>query len=89
MLTQTQETQQKQTLAKPDTYIVVMASHELNDDLLYEEGWEVPADTQILEMFYPADIKVDKAFLEKDLSGWLQHGYYLQEFMKRGTDTEF
>ena len=62
-----------------------MASHELDADASYP----VPADTQVLEMSYFFNTKVDRAFLEKDLSGWLQHGYYLQTFSKKGSNEEF
>lgn len=81
----TQATDQRPAPIKLDTYIVVMASHEFDSD----EDYPVPADTQVLELPYPSEIKVDRAFLEKDLSGWLQHGYYLQEFIKRGNNFEF
>ena len=85
MITQRKEQKQTPTQLKLDTYLVVMASHELDPD----EQQPMPADTQVLELPYPSDTKVDKAFLEKDLKGWLQHGYFIQNFSKRGIDDEF
>ncbi len=81
----TQRTEQHPTQLKLNTYLVVMASVELAPD----EPHPVPNDTQILEMSYPADIAVDKAFLEKDLDGWIDAGYYIQSYAKRGADSEF
>ncbi len=81
----TQKTEQHPTKLKLNTYLVVMASHELDPD----EPHPVPADTQVLEMPYPADTEVTKAFLERNLNGWLDAGYYIQSFTKLRTDFEF
>ncbi len=45
---------QTNTQSQLETYLVVMASHELDPS----EPYPVPADTQVLEMPYPADIEV-------------------------------
>ena len=81
----TQKTEQHPTQLKLNTYLVVMASHELDPS----EPHPVPADTQVLEMPYPADPEVTKAFLERNLNGWLDAGYYIQSFTKLRTDFEF
>ena len=81
----TQKTEQHPTQLKLNTYLVVMASHELDPS----EPHPVPADTQVLEMPYPADPEVTKAFLERHLNGWLDAGYYIQSFTKLRTDFEF
>ncbi len=78
-------TRTKEQRLKLHTYLVVMASHELDPD----EPHPVPADTQVLEMPYPADIEVTKAFLEQDLSGWIDAGYYIQSYAKRGNYSDF
>ena len=80
-----QSTEQRLTPTPLDTYLVVMASHELDPS----EPYPVPADTQVFEMPYPADIEVTQAFLERDLNGWLDAGYYIQSYAKRGADSEF
>ena len=81
----TQRTEQDPTQLKRDTYLVVMASHELDPS----EPYPVPADTQVLEMPYPVDTEVTKAFLERDLNGWIDAGYYIQSFSKLRTEFEF
>ncbi len=81
----TQSKEQKQTTTELDTYLVVMASHELDPS----EPHPVPADPQVLEMPYPVDPEVTQAFLERDLNGWLDAGYYIQSFTKLRTDFEF
>ncbi len=80
-----QGTEQRLIPTPLDTYLVVMASHELDPD----EPHPVPADTQVFEMPYPADTEVTKAFLERNLNGWLDAGYYIQSFTKLRTDFEF
>ena len=80
-----QNTPNTQTPTPLDTYLVVMASHELDPS----EPYPVPADTQVLEMPYPVDTEVTKAFLERNLNGWIDAGYYIQSFTKLRTDFEF
>ena len=47
------------------TYSVVMQSKELEE----QDGYAIPADTQILELSYLQ--KVDRSFLENNLKQWL------------------